>query len=327
MRIKPSLEKALARAAEQKSHVHIGSICTYGGFNWVCKKYLGKLSEHKSLSLFGTQLIPWCCGTLEYGKVGVIFGAKRMLRIVTQKGEDSANVKEILRPILRQDLRDADFLSSTLWPNNPSLHPPILYGLFKDWDGHTPYEKDAVPLRIYKSMTDSSATYVKRVDEELNDIVRGLRSKFPKNKFLQLNYGLKECILENYEDQVSDPTDCVSCIRTNSAFGKHNIPYEEVIDESAGQKRKRSEGKSKSLVRPIIKHKFFETDLPFGLLTWRDIASMCDVKTPIIDAIIYWNQKLIGKEYLTPDGKLGKDLGECILPSKWGITLSSGLDE
>ena len=32
-------------------------------------------------------------------------------------------------------LTDTDFLASSLWPNNPSLHPPILYGLFKDWDG------------------------------------------------------------------------------------------------------------------------------------------------------------------------------------------------
>jgi hypothetical protein len=41
------------------------------------------------------------------------------------------SIKDLLRPILRQNLKDTDFLASTLWPNNPSLHPPILYGLFK----------------------------------------------------------------------------------------------------------------------------------------------------------------------------------------------------
>ena len=32
-------------------------------------------------------------------------------------------------------LTDTDFLASSLWPNNPSLHPPILYGLFKERGG------------------------------------------------------------------------------------------------------------------------------------------------------------------------------------------------
>eukprot|EP00808_Paulinella_micropora_P031035 g44080.t1 len=321
-KLKPFLKQALERAAAANTFVHLGSICTYGGFNWVCRKYLGDLGKHKSLSLFGTQLIPWCCGTKEYGKVGVVFGAKRMLRIVTPKGEDKAGVKALLQPILRQNLRDADFLSSTLWPNNPSLHPPILYGLFKDWDGKTPYNADDVPLRIYKEMTDASAKCVAEVDKELNAIVDGLRKKFPKNKFLQLNYGLKECILENYEDQVGDPADCVTCIRSNTAFGKHNIPYQKVETKAKGGKRKREQ------VVPIIKHKFFETDLPFGLLTWRDIADLSGTQTPMINDIILWNQKLIEKEYLKPDGTIGgKDTDECILPSRWGITVENGLNE
>jgi hypothetical protein len=50
---------------------------------------------------------------------------------------DRLGLKRILAPILRQNLKDTHFLASTLWPNNSSLHPPILYGLFKDWDGGT----------------------------------------------------------------------------------------------------------------------------------------------------------------------------------------------
>ena len=43
---------------------------------------------------------------------------------------------------------------------------------------------------------------------------------------------------------------------TNKAFGKHKIPYTQV----AGG------------VVPTLAHKFFETDLPFGLCTFVDIA-------------------------------------------------------
>jgi len=92
--------------------------------------------------------------------------------------------------------------------------------------------------------------------------------------------------MENYLDQITDGTDTVSCIRTNIAFAKHKIPYAKVGDGP--------------LVVPVIAHKFFETDLPFGLVTFKDIAVLCGVATPLIDTIILWNQKLIGKEFIKP---------------------------
>ena len=122
----------------------------------------------------------------------------------------------------------------------------------------------------------------------------------------------------------------------SQGFAKHKIPYQQV------------EGG----VVPVLAHKFFETDLPFGLVTFKDIALMCSVPTPMIDAIILWNQKLIDKVssdpsqsrsagrssppnsplhlhpffnqvYLTEDGRLeGANIDECIVPSRMGFDLS-----
>ena len=52
---------------------------------------------------------------------------------------------------------------------------------------------------------------------------------------------------------------------------------------------------------------------------------MLDVETPMMDKIIVWNQKLIEKEYLSEDGKTldGKDIGECVIPSRMGLTLET----
>ena len=154
-------------------HVFIGSICCYGGFEWVVRSSLGP----GNYSCFGTNLIPWCCGTLTYGSTGVIFGAKRLLRIVTSEGKDRLNLKAKLYPILRQPLADTHFLASTLWPNNSSLHPPILYGLFKDWDGESSLVKGDLPTYIYAEMSDESAEAVCQMDEELVSIVGGLRER------------------------------------------------------------------------------------------------------------------------------------------------------
>ena len=38
--------------------------------------------------------------------------------------------------------------------------------------------------------------------------------------------------------------------------------------------------------------------------TFVDIARMIGVDTPLIDAMIRWNQKLIGKEYMTATGHI-----------------------
>jgi opine dehydrogenase len=282
--------------------VHIGSICAYGGFNWVASRALGE----GNYSLFGTQLIPWACGTIEYGKTGVVYGAKRLLRIATEDGQDKHGVKPILAEILQMPfLTDTDFLASSFWPNNPSLHPPILYGLFKNWDGKTPLIKKDLPILIYKDLrTDSSITIV-GLDDDLSAIVDALAKKYPHNKHLKESFRMKKCVMENYEDQILNSYDTVTCIMTNKAFGSHKIPYTS-IDENH--------------VVPTLKHKFFETDLPYGLVTFKDVALMLDVDTPWIDRIILWNQKLIDKEYLV-NGKLsGKDIGECVVPSNLGLT-------
>jgi len=205
-------------------------------------------------------------------------------------------------------LSDTDFLACCLWPNNPSLHPPILIGLFENWDGKSPFNPDSLPIFIYKDLRTKSAKYIVDLDHELCTLVKELSKAHPKNKNLQLDYGLKACIIENYKEQVLNAWDTVSCVSSNVAFGKHKIPYTTV------------EGG----VVPTLKHKFFETDLTHGLTTWKDLAIMVGLKTPIIDCIIRWNQRLNGKEYLMPNGTLtGKDIDECVIPSKLGITLKN----
>ena len=48
---------------------------------------------------------------------------------------------------------------------------------------------------------------------------------------------------------------------------------------------------------------------------------MIGVETPLIDAMIRWNQKLIGKEYMSASGKIdGAHAGECVLPSTLGLS-------
>jgi hypothetical protein len=285
----------------------IGTICAYGGFNWVCAQELGPGKYH----IFGTQCIPWCCGTVEYGKTGVVFGAKRFIRIATEDGKDGVGAKDAMGRILQiKDVRDTDFLACTLWPNNPWIHPPILYGVFKDWDGKSPYSGKgmgkAVPDFIYKDLRPGSVECLEVLNKELVELVAALSPLYPEDPHLQENYNLDYCIQENYLEQVTDKSSMGSTFMTCAAYAKHHIPYTTV------------EGG----VVPTLAHKFFETDLPFGLCTYKDMAIMVGVETPLMDKIIIWNQGLIGKEYLNQaTGKMdGAHANECILPSALGLT-------
>jgi len=218
-------------------------------------------------------------------------------------------VKGFMKRILQMpNLFDTDFLACALWPNNPSLHPPILIGLFEHWDGKTPFDPAALPVFIYKDLRTESARYLVELDHELVALVKALSKAHPENPNLKLNYSLKACIIENYREQVLNQWDTVSCVSSNVAFGKHKIPYTQVPGGAV----------------PTLKHKFFETDLTHGLTTWKDLARMVKMETPVIDRIIRWNQRLNNKEYLKPDGTLtGKNIDECVIPSRIGVTLKT----
>ena len=284
--------------------VFIGTICAYGGFNWVAREILG---DQKNIAYFGTQLIPWCCGTVEYGKQGIVFGAKRFLRIATESGLDEYGIKALLQPILRQELRDTNFLASLFWPNNAWLHPPILFGLFEHWDGNSEYNPEDVPEMIYADLRKDSPKYIEELNDELLTIVSALAKLYPTDKPMQSDFSMKSCIIENYGVDVGDKSTVVTCINSCKAFAKHKIPYE---------------AKNNGIV-PVVKHKFFETDMPYGLVPIKDIAILLDIETPLVDRIIYWNQRLINKEYLRDGTLSGKDISECVMPSNLGLTKSN----
>ena len=284
--------------------VMIGSVCAYGGFSWLVKEAMGAARAAKAC-VFGCQSIPWACGTVAYGKTGRVMGAKRHLHVAfdnlaacTVADDPLATVGAVLRI---EKVEQTDFLTCTLWPNNPSFHPTVLWGLFADWDMVTPYQRSELPARIYADCTRASADCVEAMDVEMQALVAAVRAKQPDNPYLHMARPLKECLLGHYAELIGDPTDLYSIFRTNQAYARHFITYKEV------------EGG----VVPDVTHKFFTTDLPYGLVMFKDLALTHGVPTPVIDKLILWNQRMVSKEFMV-DGKLtGKDIAEAVIPSSY----------
>ena len=237
------------------------------------------------------------------------------------------------------DVPDTDFLASTLWPNNPSVHPPILYGLFKDWDyksGQTYLlgSKEA-PEMIYADVNEVSADYIDKLNKEHVAIVERLREVFPDNDHLkEEGFDYLKSLIFAYGDAVEDRSSIFNALRSMKPYKKHKMPYVVVEEKDIqdnkrqktenGEKKNGSESESKTskqvYVKPNVDHKFYTTDLPYGLCTFKDMAKMLDIETPVMDEIIYWNQKLINKTYLVDNEFTGIDVSEAILPSKFGLT-------
>lgn len=314
---------------ERENPVLIGSICGYGGFNWLVSKVLGK----GNYFIFATSTIPWTCGTVEYGRTGAVFGKKSVLKVATESGKDEKDIKKILSGILKiEKIAFLTFLAATLYPNNPSVHPPILYALFKDWDqeGGQKYEFGTAeaPEFIYCDVQKYSAECIEELNKEHVDIVKALYKQYPTDSSLEPTlFNYLNSLLDAYSD-IGDKSSTYNAIRSCGPYKNHRNPYV-VVPSSPDKKQKAENGTTveKKYVIPNVEHKFFTTDLPYGLCTYKDIANLIGVKTPLMDKIIYWNQKLIKKEYLVNGELTGKHIGECILPSKMGLvkeTLNKG---
>merc|ERR1712147_387873 len=71
---------------------------------------------------------------------------------------------------------------------------------------------------------------------------------------------------------------------------------------------------------PDFTNRYFTEDIPEGVCMYKGIADLAGVETPVMDEIVCFFQKFMGKEYIK-DGKLaGKDVGETKSPQRYGIT-------
>eukprot|EP00924_Labyrinthula_sp_SR-Ha-C_P005261 snap_masked-scaffold_1-processed-gene-26.36-mRNA-1 protein AED:0.02 eAED:0.09 QI:0/-1/0/1/-1/1/1/0/435 len=329
-----NLEKMLPHLVRRNRVLYIGSICAYGGFNWQVSRAVNDMKkrfadfEKVKVVIFGFQAIPWSCGHQEYGHVGLCYGHKASLNAASellhpstalakelQKKEkdlyqDFANILQI--PLSRW--RQSSFLVSTLYPNNPVFHPPIEYGLFKDWDMRTPLAlgKDA-PVHIYKDLTKESAEYMRLLNKEIVQIVHFLRELPGADPGLDdPGFDLLQSLIIAFGDTLKDTSSIYKAVRTNPAYQKYKNPYV-VVGEKNGE----------TFVKPNLQHRFYTSDVTVGLVTYKDMAIMCGIETPIMDDIILWHQKLLDKEWMVNGELVGRDIAECILPSTLGYGINN----
>merc|ERR1712007_139010 len=103
--------------------------------------------------------------------------------------------------------------------------------------------------------------------------------------------------------QIKDPSTFTSSIRTCDGYKGFRCPMKEVEGGWA----------------PDFENRYFTEDIPEGVPTHKGIADLAGVKTPVIDEIVCFFQKFMGKEYIKGGKLAGNDVGETKSPQRYGI--------
>lgn len=277
----------------------IGGIPGGAALDVVIEESLG-VEKARTCTLFGARTLPWACRIQKYGNRVTVLGTKKSDQIVIRPKVNKhvlAALQEIVGP--KQKYIPADnflFLSFTMpW------HPIFMYGMFKDWDGRTPFKE--VPA-FYRSISSSTADLLSEASDEVMKLRDKIAESYPSINLSDVIH-VKEWVIRAYGESMPniDPNDLRAMIAENPTY-----------DENLLFPMKKVEGG----YVPDFTSRYLTEDVPYVLLVHRGLAEMIEMSMPKMEIILEWCQKVMEKEYLV-DGKLrGKDIGESRAPQRFG---------
>ncbi len=275
----------------------VGALPARGGFDWCAFDVLGE--KGSSLILFGLQTLPWACRLRTYGEEVALLGTKKRVDLATWPPHYAGKVARRLSDLLGVRLQPIpNFLSITLANTGQLIHPGVMYGMFRDWDGH-PYAK--APL-FYQAVDGSTAQILQRLSDEVQTLREVLEHRFP-HLDLSAVRPLDEWLRESYRDAIADPSTLQSCLVTNRSYAGLNVPM-----------RRADEG-----LVPDFRARYLSEDVPYGLVVTRGIAELAGVATPTMDQVIGWAQARLAREYLVNGHLQGRDLEASRAPQRYHL--------
>ncbi len=280
-----------------RSDACVGSIPAPGGFDW---KARAALQRHgRQAAVFGLGYIPWMCKTTAFGSAARLLGGKPVNVVGVLPPQRLGEVADLLAQVLRTPVLDlGSFLNMTLHAGNQVLHPAIIYSMFRDWDGHPLPE----PPLFYEGVTPEAAALCQQLGDEIQLLKQALLQALPQLQ-LPLVLPLHESLLHGYGAAIADPATLHSSIASNRAYAGIRTPLRQV---EAGWV-------------PDWNSRFFLEDIPHGLVVLRGLADLAGVQLPLVDQILYWAQRNMGRVYLV-DGELsGPAMAESGAPQVQGI--------
>lgn len=276
------------------SNTIIGAIPGFGGKEFFIDELL-----NKNCIFFGSQRVPSITRLESYGECVVLKQRNEFMKLSVIPKKYSKTVCDTMTSLIDINCYPLDnYLSITLSPSNPTMHPSRLYELFKNYKDGITYDKN--PL-FYEEWGDFASKTLLDLDEELKEIFLSL------NEFNDFEAEDFEKIKTRYK--IETPNELTNKIRTAPGFKDIRTPMIKINDSYI----------------PDLKSRYFIEDIQFGLCIIKAFAEICNIPTKTVDKVIYWAQNLLNKEYLI-NGKLkGKDVIELVIPQTKGINTKESL--
>lgn len=283
----------------------VGAMPARGGLDWAATRVLRK--GFQKYTLFGLQTLPWACRIEEFGHEVKVMGTKAQVELAARPVEKTREVAEILEKLLGLSLLPVDcFLCLTLANTGQILHPGLMYGLFKDWQGEL-YQEG--PL-FYQGVTPDSAKVLQQLSDEIQALRKRLEDCYPCVDFSYVR-PLDEWLRRSYSTDIDDPSTLETALATNRSYAGLKAPMKPV----------------KGGLVPDFGSRYLVEDVPYGLIVTRGIADLAGVNTPMMGEVIRWSQEQMGMEFIV-DGELkGKDLSATRAPQRYGIRSLESLSE
>ncbi len=275
----------------------VGALPARGGLDWCARDLLNR--EGKSVVIYGLQTLPWACRIQRYGQEVAILGTKEEVDFATWPRKYAGEIAALLGDLLGLHLHAIpSFLSLTLANTGQLIHPGVMYGLFRNWDG-LPFAE--APL-FYHGIDPTIADILQQLSDEVQSLRAELEGRFP-DLDLSAVRPLYEWLRRSYGERIADPSSLQSCIVTNQGYAGLRAP----VSPTEGG------------LAPDFQARYLAEDVPYGLVVTRGIAELAAVSTPTMDRVITWAQTRLGKEYLADGKMLGSSIAASRAPQRYGF--------
>lgn len=281
------------------------------GFEFQCMKHLGEKAKQCAVASF--ESLPWACRIVEFGKHVQLLGFKESLGgaiLAGSKSNFSAQSVTIIQGILGKDphLKMVDNYIAVNLMAKSFVHPPLMYGKWRNFDGKALPEK---PL-FYQGIDEEQASLLSKVSDEIINTAQVIAEKRKVDMSAVIH--IFDWFKEYYSQEIADKSSLMTAMRTNSAYNGLVHPMKTVTENGEGYV-------------PDFSYRYLREDIPFGLVVMKGIAELAGVATPTIDEVIAWGQEKLGMEFIVGSELRGKDIDKTRAPQRYGfVTMDSLFD-
>jgi len=289
----------------------VGVLPSRSGFEFPATHTISGIRPRGDRRVFGLQTLPWSARIQQRGKIVHVLGIKKRVLMATLPHREAEGLVPWLSHLLGIEIvPTSNFLNLTLGNPGQVIHPGLMYGLFAEWNG-APYREDNIP-RFYADATDKTGMFVEGLSREITAVARRIQESSAGKLELTGVLSIHDWLRLSYPTQIGDASTVATSFRTLAPLQARKPPMREA---APGE------------YVPDFNYRYISEDVPFGLVVVKAIATLSDVDTPSIDAVIAWAQEKLGKHYLVNGTVSGSDAHELRIPQNYGIGTMTNLIE